>query len=447
MSTIGDYGQEQLIAAGEQTMLRQRHRDWYQQLAEQASGERISQRQVYWITRLTGEHANVRAAVEFCLSEPRQAEAALRLVTGLPWLYWSSPGVSSEGLRWLDRALAQATAPTVSRARALLVAGYLARWLADADIMGQLLDEGERLAQQLRDAPALALAAFVRGVAAFKRNDLSATIQADEHGLAILSGLPEPDQQREVTLRLQLLLQLGLAAAPAGDFDRAQRSLQEALGIAESRGATVNQTWAMWGLGLIAWWQDHTVEADQLVRRCIRLAQTTGVPDANIAALSIEVMAWIAADQQRHQRAATLLGVADRALADLGKPLDTPLIADHDGCERHIRAALGDAALIEAFRHGQALQVDSGLVYALGEPDPAEPSPAEDVPAPLTRRERQVADVVARGLSNKEIANVLLISHRTVDSHIEHILAKLDFTNRAQIAAWVALQHPSAAPS
>jgi non-specific serine/threonine protein kinase len=55
----------------------------------------------------------------------------------------------------------------------------------------------------------------------------------------------------------------------------------------------------------------------------------------------------------------------------------------------------------------------------------------------LTRRERQVADLVSRGLTNKQIAAKLVISQRTAQGHVEHILTKLGFTSRAQIAAWV----------
>ena len=61
-------------------------------------------------------------------------------------------------------------------------------------------------------------------------------------------------------------------------------------------------------------------------------------------------------------------------------------------------------------------------------------------PARLTRRERQVADLVAEGLSNKEIAARLVISQRTAESHVEHILTKLNFTNRAQVAGSITAQ-------
>ncbi|MFQ6398768.1 response regulator transcription factor [Nocardia sp. KC 131] len=56
----------------------------------------------------------------------------------------------------------------------------------------------------------------------------------------------------------------------------------------------------------------------------------------------------------------------------------------------------------------------------------------------LTKRERQVADLITRGLTNNQIAAELVISPRTAAGHVEHILTKLGFTSRAQIAAWIA---------
>jgi len=78
------------------------------------------------------------------------------------------------------------------------------------------------------------------------------------------------------------------------------------------------------------------------------------------------------------------------------------------------------------------------VAFALDEPEetvaPAELGEAGS----LTRREREIADLVASGLSNKEIATKLVISPRTAEGHVEHILGKLGFTSRAQIAVWVA---------
>jgi non-specific serine/threonine protein kinase len=65
--------------------------------------------------------------------------------------------------------------------------------------------------------------------------------------------------------------------------------------------------------------------------------------------------------------------------------------------------------------------------------------------APLTPRELQVARLIAAGRSNKDIAAELVISQRTAENHVEHILKKLGFTSRAQVAAWAAASQPDGA--
>ncbi len=66
-----------------------------------------------------------------------------------------------------------------------------------------------------------------------------------------------------------------------------------------------------------------------------------------------------------------------------------------------------------------------------------EAAPTERAASDLTPREQEVAELVAQGLTNKAIAEKLVISQRTVQGHVEHVLAKLGFNSRTQIAAWV----------
>jgi non-specific serine/threonine protein kinase len=88
---------------------------------------------------------------------------------------------------------------------------------------------------------------------------------------------------------------------------------------------------------------------------------------------------------------------------------------------------------------------EEALAYAVGEPRQPAGSPERDTSARLTRRERQVADLLAQGLSNREIAAALVVSPRTAESHVENILTKLGFANRTQIAAWAAARHRATA--
>ena len=62
---------------------------------------------------------------------------------------------------------------------------------------------------------------------------------------------------------------------------------------------------------------------------------------------------------------------------------------------------------------------------------------------PLSRRQRAVAELIARGLTNREIAAELVLSERTVDAHVEHSRAKLGVRSRTQIATWL-MQQPGA---
>ena len=113
---------------------------------------------------------------------------------------------------------------------------------------------------------------------------------------------------------------------------------------------------------------------------------------------------------------------------------------------RRLDGLLGDSQFTREFQDGGKLTLDDALAYALEDDldlvdeEPADLLPAQrtDHPA-LTRRESQVAALVARGLSNKEIAAQLVIARRTAESHLENILIKLGFTSRSQVAVWHAL--------
>ena len=88
-------------------------------------------------------------------------------------------------------------------------------------------------------------------------------------------------------------------------------------------------------------------------------------------------------------------------------------------------------------KHRPRSLTGEAITYALNEPRQPAPARPEHAPVPLTRRERQVADLIAQGLSNKDIAASLVVSQRTAESHAQHILTKLGFSSRAQVAAWI----------
>jgi predicted ATPase/DNA-binding NarL/FixJ family response regulator len=442
LETVRDFGADKLAGAGEREAFRRRHRAWYQHLVTRAKAEWISSRQAYWMARLNREHPNLRAAVDDCLAEPDQAPAVLEIVVNLPGLYWWTTGMFGEGRRWLDLALARATAPTAVRARALLLDGQMTFTQNQRESGGRLLDEGEDLARRLDATAEIALAMFMRAQVRLYDGDLPAAISALEESRDILSTVPQRESVDSLELRLGQLIMLGMATGLAGDHDRADACFREVRAITEPRGEHRFRSYALRSQALSAWRQGRMTDVVALVEASLRLNRPPGSIDRYGAVHGIEVMAGAVASLRQYRRAATLLGAADALWAQMGASVTTfnHLVGPHETARRQALAGLTDSTFAEAFAHGRAMSYDDAIAYALNENRrPTSPPPAERS-TPLTRRERQVADLLTQGLSNKEIASTLVISQRTAESHVENILAKLGFASRSQAAAWAAAQ-------
>ena len=106
------------------------------------------------------------------------------------------------------------------------------------------------------------------------------------------------------------------------------------------------------------------------------------------------------------------------------------------------RERLGPKSAAAACAKGEQLGLEEAVAYAL-EPVTA---PARATADALTAREHEVATLVARGKSNREIAATLVIAERTAETHVEHILSKLAFSSRSQIAAWMVERELTAQP-
>jgi DNA-binding CsgD family transcriptional regulator len=165
-----------------------------------------------------------------------------------------------------------------------------------------------------------------------------------------------------------------------------------------------------------------------------------GFRDSVGAGLMIELLAWIAASKSEFERAACLLGTATSVWRSIGTGIAAfgPELAEHhERCAERTVRALRRPAFQAAFEQGVRPTVEEAIAYATRR----RTSGGERSPAPvLTRREHEVAVLIGQGLSNRQIAERMVISPRTVDTHVEHVLAKLGFSARTQIAAWVAEQ-------
>jgi len=358
-------------------------------------------------------------------------------------LYYFNAGHVSEGRYRLGQALARAGEPTVWRARGLLVASFLATISGDRDAALALLEQGTGLAGQLDDLATRAFAAWAAGYVCLFAGDLPQAAAHFEDGLAARPDAVHGHQ------RAQLLLGLASAAGLAGDEERVAACHRELAALTESGDEFFRHsysTYSLWTLGLAAWRRGDLDRATGLQQECLRLRARHN--ERMGPAFCMEVLAWIAASGRQYERAAVLLGVAASLWQSIGTSLDSyqPMAGYQRDCEHQARQALGETAFQAACQRGLELPTADAVAYALQQPaekPPKKPrAPAVSDGVPLTPREMQVARLVAGGRSNKEIAAELVIAQRTAEGHEQHILTKLGFTSRAQVAAWIAASRP-----
>ncbi|MFF0818463.1 ATP-binding protein [Rhodococcus sp. NPDC003318] len=426
LETLRDYGAEKLSQTGEQERLRRRHRDWYEALVVGSEAEWLGPDQARILTRLDRERPNIRAATRFCLADPAEAESGLRIVTAM-WPHALTRGQMQEGRHWIDRALAhQGGVPTVERTRALCAYALLASNQGQTDAARPRIDEARAVAAELADPVIDAQVAHAAGYHALFGDDLDQALVFFGRALDVLR---DADSLRYVSSLLGLSLAYGLL----GDVDRATRSQEEALAIAEAHGDTVYRAYCLLILAL-ALVRTEPRRASALLEQVVRLERE--VDDVLGAAIAVEAMAWIAADADDWGRAAVLLGAAQALWRTVGSGSVNVMTMRgfHEECVERTTKALGERAYGVAFRRGADSTFEDAVAHALGERSVT----AVPQAGVLTRRERQVAELVAAGLTNRAIADTLVISRRTAEGHVEHVLTKLGFTSRSQIAVWVA---------
>ncbi|MFF2111597.1 protein kinase domain-containing protein [Rhodococcus koreensis] len=429
LETLREYGYEKLEQTGEDTPLRRRHRDWYEALALDAEAEWISADQLDWIARLRREQSNLREALEFSSND--DPAAGLRTAAALYW-FWSSQGIYNEGRRLLDQLLArQSGAPTLEWIKALYCASVMANVQGDLRAGTVLVEEGRTLAAQTSDSMMHALVADAEGMLGLLGGDL---VHARSH---LEAALVEFRERGFRTFEVAALVALGAAYGLSGATEQAIACHERVLAITETYGETMYRSHSLWALGIVMWRQSDTNRAVQLLEQSLELTKQVHGP--RLAAACLETLAWISFEQHDSLRAAVLMGAAEGLARSLGSSavIHSNLIVYQQEYDQKARQKLGDKAFGAAHLKGEQLGFDAAIAYALHEHPPSASTPAIDPSLRLTNRERQVADLIAEGLTNQAIADRLVISPRTAQGHVEHILAKLGFTSRTQVAAWV----------
>jgi DNA-binding CsgD family transcriptional regulator/Tfp pilus assembly protein PilF len=470
LETLRFYALGHLQVSGEAAVVRTRLAEAFLDLAEEAAPALHGPDQSAWLSRLEDEHDNFRAALDTA-GASGEHQLALRLSLAL-WWFWLMRGYLDEGRQRLKAALAAAGGVAVaSRAEAHYAIGrltalsgstaeasteydvglQLAIQIDDTALTARLLN-GQARIQELRDdlegARRLGQASLAHaraigdlgqvadalntlGNAAWRERALDEAERAYRESLALFRQLGDRGRCANVVGNL------GGVALLQGAFVQADHLFEESATGARSLGDLVTWANALCNLGTSAYRQGDRGRAERHYREALSILrqlgdwQTIGTVIANVAIL--------ASDAGKHHRAAQLFGAA-KALKERAGQLYPPFDADgsgHNRAERLTCQALGKDDFARAQSDGQALTASETIALALAGADQPESKP-EGPLARLTPRERQTVGLIARGLTNRQMAERLIISERTADTHVQNILAKLGCDSRKDVAALLA---------
>ncbi|RHW29048.1 protein kinase [Nocardioides immobilis] len=436
---IRSRGRAELVRIGRNTEVGRRHRDYYLGLLSQAHEDWFGPRQLDWIGRLRRDLGNLAKALTISATDPDGPDRGLRAGADL-LEFGLVESRFQRGRSWLDQVLESGSGDPSVRARALRSACLWAVMQGDVDAAARLLEEGRALVTGL-DPDAETLFVQAAGFVALFTGDPARAAQLLDEARRALAAT---GNERELAFCTALL---ALDYVLLGDLDGALEHHAVCLALTEPAGETWLRSWSIWCAGLALWARSDSTAAHELVTESLRLKRLLGEPLG--IAVGLDTLAWFTADGDP-ERASVLLGAAqnewDRIdTSQLLPGLGTPRSA----ATQTARSLLGEADFDLAVAHGRSLDQATAITVALDEePTPTRPAGRTGTNRPpgsvLTRRERQIAKLVHEGLTNKEIAETLVISPRTVEAHVEHVLVKLGFTSRTQIAAWIGEQIRSA---
>jgi predicted ATPase/DNA-binding CsgD family transcriptional regulator len=417
---VREFAAEQLRDRAEYEQVRDAHASVFWDLAKDLARPPFSPDRV-GLDQLELEHDNFRAALDWY--GETQPSMALRLANRLTG-FWSMRGHFSEGRRRLSDLLRLVPSEGPERVDALTGAAWLATDQGDSAAATGFLDESIELARAARDALREAAGLLCRGRAQLITGDPIGS-QAIERALEL-----QADVGDDVGLAAALWL-AGASAMFEDDLDTAADRLQRCTQLSVAVRQPAIEARALQLLGV------SCLERGDLPGA--KAALTKGVPaivdigDRFAIPVGLSALAGLAAKTGRPRVALRLAGAA-AAYEEVNHTYRPHTVrAELEAWLAPVREKLAGAA-DKLTEEGRRLTLDEALTLGLDD----QPEDAWHVgrSAALTRREQEVATLVARGHSNRDIAGQLFLSIRTVEVHVDHILTKLGFGNRTQLAAW-----------
>jgi predicted ATPase/DNA-binding CsgD family transcriptional regulator len=444
LETIREFALEELAASGEEEQIRATHAAYYAALAGEGDSE-----------RLDAEQANLRAALRWYLASEDQ-DGALALSAALS-PFWLSRGHLSEGRRWLEQALALGDGPpTAERAQASIAAGLLAYQQAEYALAVTHCQRGLELCRDRADEAGAGRALAALALARTRAGDRAAAPALAEEAVALYRRL---DNEAGVGRSLETL---GRVLWVQGDYADARACLEESRAAAHRLGARDVAASASQGLGWVALADGELNRAEALLEESLAefrelgdrwwmlrgicgLGHVAARRGAHAAARArfeegLEIASQLGdpmleaacleglAHAHRPADAARLLAAAESLREQAGAAWPAFVHADFACTADRARRALGDERFAAEWARGRAMRTTGTVGLA--------PPRRPGHPAGLTPREVEVLRLVAAGLTDAQVAERLVLSVRTVHSHVRSIYRKLGVSSRTAAAGY-----------
>lgn len=488
LETIRHYARAKLAEAGASNRTRDRHLDYFLRWAEEAAPHLNGPDQPVWLGHFDAEHDNLRAALEWSQLYDATAALGLRLATACGY-FWRLRGYLSEGRKQLFTVLTQAGAQmrTPTRARALYRAATLAYMQSDYPATRKLGEESLAIWRELGHTDRIEVADTldVLGELATEEGDYEAAPELFKEALAIYKKNGNTQGISE------MLLQLGWAAMRIGDYEQATSRLEEALPLFRELGNTAMIAFGLAGLGELAIRQGFYERAASLLEESLALRQELGekwgigaslgslgwvalrqgnfeqtkayleesltmrieISDIGGAAWCLEKFAESALIQGQTapaplrsdllRRAVCVYGTAAAIRAPVNSVIDPVDLPEYESNLATLRAALGEEVFASAWLEGNNLTLEEGIEYVSSMPESpiakallVKAKPEKEKFGGLTARELETASLIALGKSNNEIAEIMTVRKKTVETYVTRILNKLGFKSRVEVATW-----------
>ena len=455
LETVREYARERLEASGETETIRAAHAAYYRDLAEVAEAKLEGTEQERWLQRLRDEHCNLRTAIASSVDRG-EAGTALRLGCAL-WRYWLLVGSLSEGRQWLAAALERSgEVPPILRTRALAAAGVLAVYQADYGAATRLCDESLAVARDHGDRRGVADALSGLALAAQRAGDPEAAVEMYAQALATYRELGDK------SAIARSLEGIGQSSYVSGDYAEARLSLEESVSIFEELGDRMGVATVLLHLAGVSRAEAKPAAARSYLSEAIPIVDEVG--DRWATARGLLLSGMTATDQEALEEAASDLDSSVAIFTELGDRLllsgclvaFARIAAAHVGAE-HVarllaaaertrgaatwpaflgadyerelalaRERLGEEGFVAAWAEGTLMNHEEAIAAYRAAAAEAPPR----YPAGLTAREVEVLRLVATGLTDAQVAAELVVSLRTVHSHLHTIYRKLDVSSR-----------------